>query len=785
MIWQTVLLITFFLQNCCSIRPISTHDDSENSLMWGPYRSNLYVGMRPTVPHSLMTGLMWFNADNMYALPQMRHQCEQSDDLKTFGWKKYDPRRGGRQVISDKGCHINLVTDFVKSDDGNWGLKIKGIPHKGFEETVTSLVFYAGLEGEGMLANAGIQDEFGLSSGDRQLAGYSERLNGGFELTVGKGASTNRYPTERLVDPSLDPSKTHYLSLNVPDDNVWMAKDIFMTLLQGSVEDLQQKYSEIPHVPVSQMFQLRDLDHYEGNMHFYQKTFRGGFEFDVFFNSELSSDKVTTENIKSKITQTLKHFDERFDYSFPLQPPFQSKGYTFFAKEFLSQLMGGISYFYGDHLVDRNSYDTEESYDDIQLEGEPEGPFELFTTVPSRPFFPRGFYWDEGFNLLPILEFDTGLTLEILKSWFNLIDEDGWIAREQILGPEARSKVPSEFQVQNPSIANPPTLMLVFERLLELTQPVYEFQDEEQTMSSFGDSDLSQREMLIKYAREIYPKLKKHFEWFRRTQRGDMANFGRDVHNSKEGYRWVGRTKDLCLPSGLDDYPRADEPDLGELHVDLVSWVSVMAKSMKNIASLIDMGKDAEVYSNIERDALAVIEGLHWSEDNKCYCDVTVDDDDEDEFVCHKGYISLFPFLLKLMSPDSPRIRHMVELVGDPDELFTPFGIRSLSKKDTHFHKGEDYWRGSIWINMNYLVLDALEFYVRQGQLDPETDLMAKNVYKELRVAIVENVYKNYLATGYAWEQYNEKTGEGQRTRHFLGWTSLVVLIMKMPESLV
>ncbi len=53
------------------------------------------------------------------------------------------------------------------------------------------------------------------------------------------------------------------------------------------------------------------------------------------------------------------------------------------------------------------------------------------------------------------------LALEIVSSWFDLMDENGWIAREQILGPEARSKVPSEFQTQYSHYANPPTLFLV------------------------------------------------------------------------------------------------------------------------------------------------------------------------------------------------------------------------------------------------------------------------------------------------------------------------------------
>ena len=35
------------------------HNDTQ-SLLWGPYRPNLYFGLRPRLPQSLMTGLMWF-----------------------------------------------------------------------------------------------------------------------------------------------------------------------------------------------------------------------------------------------------------------------------------------------------------------------------------------------------------------------------------------------------------------------------------------------------------------------------------------------------------------------------------------------------------------------------------------------------------------------------------------------------------------------------------------------------------------------------------------------------
>lgn len=65
----------------------------------------------------------------------------------------------------------------------------------------------------------------------------------------------------------------------------------------------------------------------------------------------------------------------------------------------------------------------------------------LFSATPSRSFFPRGFLWDEGFHLQVIYPWDLEITLESVRSWLSLMDEEGWIGREQILGEEARSKV--------------------------------------------------------------------------------------------------------------------------------------------------------------------------------------------------------------------------------------------------------------------------------------------------------------------------------------------------------
>jgi mannosyl-oligosaccharide glucosidase len=37
---------------------------TNDSLLWGPYRPNLYFGVRPRIPKSLMGGLMWTRVED-------------------------------------------------------------------------------------------------------------------------------------------------------------------------------------------------------------------------------------------------------------------------------------------------------------------------------------------------------------------------------------------------------------------------------------------------------------------------------------------------------------------------------------------------------------------------------------------------------------------------------------------------------------------------------------------------------------------------------------------------
>lgn len=772
--------------------PLAAAQPANASLFWGPYRPNLYFGVRPRLPKSLMGGLLWSRVDEYDSATQtFRHTCEQHE-LDGYGWDAYDVRGGGRQTIHDPANHIDLTTDFIKfpggTHGGSWGARIRGTLRADANPRQRTTVFwYTTLEGPGSVAAAAAGVGESGAVGDVVLEGETPDL-GAFTLTVTAGRGDHprgNHPSE--TDKPLERALVH--SGVVPEDALWQAKPLIFTHLKGQVDESLAKYGQDNPPPPSHLYTIQHLPG-RGNMHIVQKVFEGPFEFDVVFSSASAPAKITSDDLSLQITSVTSAFADRFARIFPLKPPFLGEGYAEFSRSLFSNLLGGIGYFYGDSRVDR-SYDT--AYDEdnegfwedaaearARNPASFEGPSQLFTSIPSRPFFPRGFLWDEGFHLLPVLDWDVDLTLEIIKSWFSLMDEDGWIGREQILGAEARSKVPDEFQVQYPHYANPPTLFMVITAFLDKLDAVKTDTASAELMAENSYStQLANREAALEYLRTLYPLFKRQYFWFRKTQAGDIKSYDREAFSTKEGYRWRGRTPQHILTSGLDDYPRAQPPHPGELHLDLISWMGMMTRALRRIAVYLDEDDDAAEFSKYDEAITRNIDDLHWSDKAQTYCDATIDEFEEHALVCHKGYISLFPFLTGLLDKDSKRLGAVLDLMEDPEELWSPYGLRSLSKSDEFYHTGEDYWRGPVWMPINYLAVSQL---LTLAQNPGPHQSRARNLYTALRKNLVHTVYESWQETGFAWEQYNPETGKGQRTQHFTGWTSLAVKIIAMPD---
>nr|CAD7573367.1 unnamed protein product [Timema californicum] len=508
------------------------------------------------------------------------------------------------------------------------------------------------------------------------------------------------------------------------------------------------------------------------------------FTLDVVFESSSFIERDETlfaDTYTRELQRSQDEFHHRFEATFNLEKKGFSGEEILFAKAVLSNVIGGIGYFYGASRV-------ESPYTRGPV---PYWKAPLLTAVPSRSFFPRGFLWDEGFHGLLISTWDLDIELDIMGHWFDLMNVEGWIPREQILGQEALSKVPEEFVTQRNSNANPPTFFLTLQFILR----------------NFANSLMDGEDRLGTLER-LYPRLQAWFDWFNTTQIGEESGT----------YRWRGRdgttNRELnpkTLTSGLDDYPRASHPNIDERHVDLRCWIAMAASALSEIAQLLN--RNGNRYNNTflylsDNDFL---DTLHWSPKSESYSDFGLHTDGvvlkrppvpktHSHHPQHKpemirvvtkapelkfvdttfGYVSLFPFLLQLLNPYSPKLGKILKDLQRPEFLWTEYGLRSLGKSSPLYMKRNTehdppYWRGPIWINMNYMAVRALDFYSHQ---DGPYRAEAGKLYAKLRHNVITNIHREYRRTGYVWEQYNDKTGEGQGSRPFTGWSALVVLLM-------
>lgn len=747
---------------------------------WGSYRPQVYFGMKTRSPNSVVTGMMWMRQFTHVDV-NLRHTCEQGDRLQGYGWLMHDGLNFGVQEIRDKD--FTLTTEFVKrmggDHGGDWTWRITAKQHSSAPQApVISLMFYAAADTQGSL-EAHVEEKSRLAS----IRGFSEEL-GNFKITFGKPVtgelSTAKYASYnylKTVSPGLEKLTDivkHSLNRRFVYSPPSGEKRHYI-----AVDKYRPPHHQNPQRPAD--------TRKESDFVVHQVTVQTPFQMEILFESG-SFRSRPNQLVGSQMTQELERrkaeFDAKFDKTFGLQAQGFSQVHIKFGKAVLSNMLGGMGYFYGQSVV-------QSVYNEYPILYPPGA---LFTAVPSRSFFPRGFLWDEGFHQLLLSKWDPQVTRESIGHWMDLINVEGWIPREQILGDEARSKVPAEFVIQRNENANPPTLFLALQDLIKQLP---------------SNPDKSESQPTLPFLRRLFPRLKTWFEWYNTTQTGPLPN----------SYRWRGRDNDTnlflnpkTLTSGLDDYPRASHPSAEELHVDLHCWMALTSGIMARIARL--LGEPHQEYERSHQvlSDNGLLNELHWSERLRAFCDVgnhteavsllpekvymspgqarhqppvtrlirSVHQTPKMQHVNALGYVSLFPFLLNVLTPDSDKLEHLFRDMRDPNKLWTPFGLRSLSRTDPLYMKRNTehdapYWRGPIWINVNYLAVRALHHY---GNTEGPHQEKAAALYRELRTNIINNVFRQYVDTGYIWEQYSDNTGRGQGSHPFTGWSSLTLLMM-------
>ena len=88
---------------------------------------------------------------------------------------------------------------------------------------------------------------------------------------------------------------------------------------------------------------------------------------------------------------------------------------------------------------------------------------------------------------------------------------------------------------------------------------------------------------------------------------------------------------------------------------------------------------------------------------------------------------------------NTERMSHVLDMIESPDLLWTNYGLRSMAKTDKFYRKmnapgDQPYWRGPIWINVNYMVLAALFRYKQRAQESPTSQDKVMTLVKYRKV---------------------------------------------------
>ncbi|KFK44494.1 hypothetical protein AALP_AA1G264500 [Arabis alpina] len=742
--------------------------EHKESLYWGTYRPQVYFGVRARTPQSLVAGLMWLGAKDGKHF--MRHFCENSDHLKSFGWREHNGIDFGRQELLEQD--FILETSFVKSKEGSFGyggdwsvrINVKNIGLNDEVERRVHLFFYLADEG-GNVLKLGKDDVLDLKESSL-LASGSRAVVGNWQMHL----------------KSENHLETHYCGFKTP--HIVNLSD----LVQQNLAVQERK---------SKQLQLSDTSEDSSNNYVFQISTTTESTIDIAFISGIQKE---TSNMEKRIMSLTglplsvlledKHvaFDAKFKECFNISEKLDSETLVV-GKAAIGNMLGGIGYFYGQSKIHVPG-STKSDEDDFLLYW----PAELYTAVPSRPVFPRGFLWDEGFHQLLIWRWDFRITLEIVGNWLDLMNIDGWIPREQILGDEALSKIPKQYVAQIPSNGNPPTLLLVIRDLINGIRT-----------EKFNKAE---RDEILSFLDRAFVRLDAWFQWFNTSQ------IGKEIGS----YFWHGRdrltTQQLnpqSLSSGLDDYPRASHPSEDERHVDLRCWMYLAADCMNSITEFLGK-KDRLVTEDYNSTAkllsdFNLLNQMHYDHDHGAYLDFGNHTEDvrliwkevvaedghlsrelvretfgkpELRLVPHIGYVSFFPFMFRIIPPDSSILDKQLDLISNKSIVWSDYGLLSLGKTSSLYMKYNTeheapYWRGAIWMNMNYMILSSLHHY---SIVDGPYSDKARTIYEELRSNLIRNVVRNYNQTGYIWEHYDQTKGTGEGARVFTGWSALIVLIM-------
>lgn len=322
----------------------------------------------------------------------------------------------------------------------------------------------------------------------------------------------------------------------------------------------------------------------------------------------------------------------------------------------------------------------------------PEGRYNTYWSTPDRYPHKDCWLWDTAFHAVGLKYISPELAKDAIRAVLTIQHEDGYI--------------PHQFSVDSDSaVTQPPVLAWAVYELYKAT----------------GETDL---------AEELFDKLAGYLSW-------DMINRDDNGNGLLEYVVNEDSITNRCDESGMDNTPRFD----GESKMDCIDFSSFFANDVRclsKLAEAIGRGEDAKYWKDIYEKTKNAINKYLWNDKDKFYYDRRMDG----TLSMVKSVSSFLPLFAGIC--DEEQAKYLVGHLENPKEFCTAFPISTVSADDKTYPT-MDMFRGTVWLNFNYMIAQGLDEY----------GFLEKAEY--IREITVEQVKKWYLSDGVIYEFYDSR----------------------------
>jgi len=333
-----------------------------------------------------------------------------------------------------------------------------------------------------------------------------------------------------------------------------------------------------------------------------------------------------------------------------------------------------------------------------------EGMWSRPIITPSKSRYGRGVWlWDTGFHVFALIQGGKD-ALRLAKDQVIVLSEGtkvvGHLPREVWVGA-------TNSQLQAPGIL------------------------------TWAAMEIYKRDKDKAFLKHIYDGLAKNNDWF-------YAN--RDSNHN-------GLCEWKRSDSGWDTSPRWDKGEVDA--VDLNCWLYLDQVKLAEMCRVLGRGDEAREWIGKSERTRDLIREKLWDEAEGCYYDLHPA---TGEMVKIKTPATFWTMFAGAATPE--QAERMVKILTNPEIFWTKYPMPCVGANEPA-HNPNDYWRGPVWINLNWITILGLEKY---GYRD---------LARELRSKSLELIGTNAVPCEY----YNPHTGAGLGARNYM-WTGALYVVM-------